>query len=225
MGRFRFLDFSISLHPLYPTVLARLKDSSQTLLDFGCCFAQDIRKLVADGVPSENLYGADLRLEFLDLGYELFQDKGRLKTTFLEADVFDDGEGGKELKKLDGNIDIIHTASFLHLFGWDDQVRAGSRMVRLLRPSTKDALILGRQVGSVKPGEYPGRRDGVSRYRHDPESFRKLWDSIGEETGTKWRVEAEFLPFNDWVKAEPTAEQSEELKNVRRLQFAMHRLD
>ena len=182
--------------------------------------------MVADGVPSENLYGADLRLEFLELGYELFKDKDRLKTHFIEADVFDDeGKGGKELKKLDGKIDIIHAASFLHLFTWDDQVRAGSRMVRLLRPTTKDALVLGRQLGTIKPGEYPGRRDGVTRYRHDPESFQKMWDVIGEKTGTKWRVDAQLLDARRWLKVEPTAEQSEERNNVRGMQFAVHRVD
>ena len=49
--RFGFLDLSISLNPLYPTVLARLRASStpQRLLDLGCCFGQDIRRLVANG--------------------------------------------------------------------------------------------------------------------------------------------------------------------------------
>ncbi len=122
---------------------------------------------------------------------------------------------------LDGNIDIIHAASFLHLFGWDDQVRAGSRMVRLLRPTTKDALVLGRQAGTVKPGEYPGRRNGLTRYRHNPESFQKMWDEIGEKTGTKWKVDAELLPARDWYRPVPTEEQ----KDLRRMQFAVHRID
>lgn len=224
MGRFRFLDLSISLHPLYPTVLSRLKDSNQTLLDLGCCFGQDIRRLVSDGAPSENLYGADLRLEFLELGYELFKDKGRLKAHFLEGDVLDDeGEGGPELKNLMGKIDIIHAASFLHLFTWDDQIKAGSRMVRLFRPTTKDAMVLGRQVGTVKPGEYPGRVDGRTRYRHDPQSFQKLWDVIGDKTGTKWKVDAELLSVRGWWSKDQS-EPADEYKDFRRMQFAVHRV-
>lgn len=180
VGRFRFLDLSISLDPIYPTVLSRLKDSSsppQTLLDLGCCFGQDIRRLVADGAPSEDLYGADLRPEYLELGYELFRDKGRLNAHFLVGDVFDDGEGegGNELKKLDGKIDIIHAASFLHLFTWDEQVQVGMRMVRLFRTTTttKDPpLVFGTQAGSVKPGVYYSSDMSRTRYRHDPESFQ-----------------------------------------------------
>lgn len=68
IGQCRFLDLSISLSPLYPTILHRLKESNSTFLDIGCCFAQDIRKLVSDGAPSKNILGADLRLEFIDLG-------------------------------------------------------------------------------------------------------------------------------------------------------------
>jgi len=85
--------------------------------------------------------------------------------------------------------------------------------------------VLGRQLGTIKPGEYPGRRDGVTRYRHDPESFQKMWDVIGEKTGTKWRVDAQLLDARRWLKVEPTAEQSEERNNVRGMQFAVHRVD
>lgn len=39
--------------------------------------------------------------QFLELGYELFQDKGRLKAHFLEADVSEvdgEAEGGDEVE-------------------------------------------------------------------------------------------------------------------------------
>lgn len=48
-----FLQLNMSLSPAYDEVLSRLKNE-QRLLDLGCCFGQDIRKLVHDGVPSEN---------------------------------------------------------------------------------------------------------------------------------------------------------------------------
>lgn len=177
---------------------------------------------MADGVPGENLYGADLRLDFLELGYELFQDKGTLKAHFLEGDVFEeDGEadGGKELRKLDGKIDVIYAASFLHLFSWEEQVRVGIRMVRLM---TEDSLVFGRQVGNTRPGAYARRADmSRTRYRHDPDTFQNLWDVIGEKTGTKWKVTAELHEVKGW--------QSEDLEvpgagAFRKLQFEVHRL-
>lgn len=69
------------------------------MLDLGCCCAQDLRKLVHDGAPSENLWGAELKGGFLELGYELFLDRETLKAHFIEADVFD-AEG--LLKQLEG---------------------------------------------------------------------------------------------------------------------------
>ena len=203
IGGFRFLNLSISQHPLYSTVLSRLKDSSQILLDIGCCFGQDIRRLVADGVPSEHLYGADLRLEFLELGYELFKDEGTLKTKFLEGNIFEvNGEEGKELRQLNGKIDIIHASSFLHLFTWDEQVKAGVQMVHFLNPMTKDALIIGRQTATITPGVKPSILSSAlgDKYRHDAASFQRMWDEIGEKTGTKWSVKADLYEAIGWRK-------------------------
>jgi len=225
LGRFRFLDLSISLHPLYPLVLSRLKDSYQTLLDLGCCFGQDIRSLVADGAPSENLYGADIHPEFLELGYELFRDKESLGAHFLVGDVFDDeGEGGKELKKLDGKIDIIHAASFMHLFAWAQQVQLGIRMVQLLRPTTKDALVLGRQRGATKPGVYPTSNKSLMTYVHDPASFQRLWDEVGEKTGTKWNVIADLRIVRGWGKEEQEGQDAGG-GTPRMMRFEVHRVE
>ena len=143
---------------------------------------------MADGASGENLYGADLRLDLLELGYELFKDKGTLKAHFLEGDVFEEdaeAEGGKELRKLDGTIDIIYTASFLHLFSWEEQVRVGIRMSRLM---TDNSLVFGRQVGTTKPGAYARRTDkSRTRYSHDPDTFQRLWDVIGEKARRRGR--------------------------------------
>jgi ubiquinone/menaquinone biosynthesis C-methylase UbiE len=71
--------------PVYPDIIKRLKDG-QAFLDIGCCFGQVIRKLVYDGVPSENIYGADFREDFIELGHELFRDKATLRTKFIIGD-------------------------------------------------------------------------------------------------------------------------------------------
>ena len=132
-----------------------------------------------------------------------------------------EAEGGKELRKLDGTIDIIHAASFLHLFTWEEQVQAGMRMVRLM--TEEDSLVLGRQVGSTKPGEYARRAyKGGSRYLHDPDSFQRLWDVIGEETGTKWKVIAELRKVKGWGMRE---QENDGAGHSRMMQFEVHRLE
>lgn len=156
-------------------------------LDIGCCVGQDIRKLVFDGAPSENMYGSDLEKNFMDIGYELFLDKTTLKTTFIPADVFDEESG---LKQIEGEINIVHGASFLHLFDEEGQQKACKRIVKILK-SEPGSLFIGRQIGNVDSGVAVGTlQKSKQRFRHNPESFKDLWRKVGEETSTKWEVHA-----------------------------------
>lgn len=182
IGQLRFIDLSLRRSPSYPQVLKRLEDGA-SLLDLGCCCAQDLRKLVHDGAPSENLWGAELKGDFLELGYELFLDRETLKAHFMEADLFD-VEG--PLKQLEGKMDIIHIGLFLHLFDLEGQVKACERIVSLMKPE-KGCLILGQQVGSLEPGPLTV---GSKMYKHNVESFERMWREAGERTGSEWKVTA-----------------------------------
>ncbi|KAH8794173.1 hypothetical protein BGZ57DRAFT_983441 [Hyaloscypha finlandica] len=189
IGGFRFLDLAISLSPDYPAVLQRLKSGNENFLDLGCCFGQELRKVAADGAMQENLYGSDLRSEFFEMGYRLFRDRDALKSKFIAADITDPSS---PLSELDGKIDIIYAGSFLHLFSYAELIEVCKRLVKLLR-ERKDSLILGRQVGNVDAGDYVQKiNKGGKMYRHNAESFKKMWEEIGEATRTKWRVECEF---------------------------------
>ncbi|MCJ1306706.1 hypothetical protein MMC25_000349 [Agyrium rufum] len=194
IGGFRFLDLSISLAPLYPSVVARLRDSAKTmepqrLLDLGCCFAQDLRKLAYDGCPGENLYACDLRPDFIDLGFDLFRDKDSLKAHFMTGNVFE--EGGA-LGELEGTIDVLYAASFFHLFNYEEEVAVAKRVVKLLKP-VKGSVLFGRQRGNIKPGTYPHRTNASgTMYRHDASTWKQMWKEVGEATGTEWDVRAEL---------------------------------
>ncbi len=51
-----FLRFSLASYPSYPLVLERLRNSPESsLLDLGCCFGQDLRKLFIDGVEAKSV--------------------------------------------------------------------------------------------------------------------------------------------------------------------------
>lgn len=183
-GQWRFLDLSLGNHSLYPEVLERLQTGSQSFLDLGCAFGQDIRRLVFDGAKSEHCYGSDLLQDFLDLGYDLFRDKATLKAKFIQADIFDPSS---QLSQLDGKLDILHTASFFHLFSRDDQKIIAKRVLKLMKPA-KNTLILGRQVGSREPGEVAkltgeGKQANATHFRHDEKTWQQLWDEVGTEVG------------------------------------------
>ncbi len=176
--------------PSYDQILSNLsrKDDPQTLLDVGCCFGQDLRKLLVDGAPGSQLVGAELKPEFIDLGYDLFKDRETFAGRFVTGDVLDD-TSASTLKALDGTIDIVHAASFLHLFGWNDQVKAAVRLVAFLKDKT-GTMILGRQVGSSRPGESSHAAGAAgTTYSHDPKTFRKLWAEVETQTATKWKLE------------------------------------
>lgn len=220
IGQFRFLDLSIGLHPLYPEVLQRMKSGSQIYLDLGCCFGQDIRRLVSDGAPSKNCYGSDLRLDFMSLGYNLFLDKDKLESKFIQGDVFDPDS---ELKTLDGNVDIIHAASFFHLFGLEEQKQVARRIVKLLKPR-QGSLVLGRQVGNVQGGEFLHRTNpNRMMFRHDKETWKRMWDEVGEETGSRWDVHVDLLDWPGFVEQRPGNEWQQD--GARRLQFAVRRTE
>jgi len=185
IGMGRFLNLHIGRHELYQSeVLPRMLSGKQTYLDLGCAFAQDIRRLVADGVDSSKCYGSDLRLDFIDLGYELFNDRDSLKSHFIAADIFDEDS---PLKQLYGQIDIIDASSFFHLFTLPEQKQVARSVIKLMRPQ-KDSLVIGRQVGNSDPKEFARRNGEGTRFRHDIASWRAMWDEVGDETGVKFDV-------------------------------------
>lgn len=125
----------------------------------------------------------------MDIGYDLFLDKATLKTTFIPADIFDENS---ELKQIAGNIDIIHTASFLHLFDEAEQHKACERIVKLLK-NKSGSLLIGRQIGNQEGGVHVGSIDpSKKRFRHNVETFEKMWQNVSRETGTKWKVDAQL---------------------------------
>lgn len=184
---FQFLDLSLMALDVYPEVLERVKQGEK-FLDLGCCLGQEIRQLVFDGAPSTNTYGSDLRGEFFPVGYELFKDEDRLQTTFIAADVFDDSS---PLVQLAGQINVIYTGAFFHLFSLPEQEKIALRLVQLLAPQP-GSLIVGRQSGSEDSGEFSraGDTSGRKHFRHNPQSWKELWDRIGDMTGTRWSVDA-----------------------------------
>ena len=167
-------------------------------LDVGCCFGQDVRRLIFDGAPIANVHGSDLQQPFLDLGYDLFQDHDKLpRSTFIAADVFDAGpESG--LQQFESKVDIIHAASFFHLFGYQDSATVGRRFISLLRHQS-GSMILGRQMGNQTAGEYEHKVGTGTMFRHNPESFKQWWAEVGEATGTRWEVEVEEDKSRTWL--------------------------
>lgn len=193
IGQFRFLDLGLKQTKEYAEVLDRLRQG-QRFLDMACCFGQEIRQLVADGAPSENMFGCDLRKEYVELGYKLFGDRDRLHSRFLIADILDHAS---DLTQLRGTFDMIYAGSFFHLFGYEDQIKVSTEVARLLRPE-KGSMILGRRVGSVNAAEEDHAANPTGKmFRHNRESFRRMWEEIGNNLGVTFSVRATLKELSD----------------------------
>ncbi|KAH7092206.1 hypothetical protein FB567DRAFT_614085 [Paraphoma chrysanthemicola] len=185
LGNWGFLNLNIADSPVYSEVLERVKNGEQ-YLDIGCCMGQDVRKLISDGAPPENVFASDVKKEFWDIGQDLFLDKDSLNVKFISADALDPDS---DLKELDGKLNLVLAHSFFHLFSWDDQVKAAKRVVQLLKPEP-GAMVFGRQGAKPDAGSFAKINKVHTAFWHNVESWEKLWKQVGEETGTQWDVKS-----------------------------------
>lgn len=218
IGGFAFLLLSLTRHPQYAAVLERLKYSQissnasadyrqERLLDLGCCMGQDLRKLAFDGVPVTSLHGADLRPDLMAVGFDLFRDRNRwsqLPDAFFELDVLDPvlptslsglniRHGNRPLAKhtcSTGIFTVVHIAMVLHLFGRPQQVIACTNIVTKLLSSAPGSIIIGSQVGTVDPRAVASQRHvDKELFLHNEETFRQLWEEVGQKTKTEWQID------------------------------------
>ncbi|KAJ9144790.1 hypothetical protein NKR19_g6310 [Coniochaeta hoffmannii] len=190
IGSFSFLNFNPALQdPRFQAVAARLTapGSTETFLDVGCAFGTVVRQLVAEGVPGERLFGTDLQPRFLDLGYELFRDRESSSATFVAGDMLKEDDA--RLDVLNGRIDVIYASAFFHLFERQGQAEAAKRMVRFLNPRNPRAMIFGLNGGP--------KIEGWEKYVLDADSWRGMWEGVGEATGTTWRTEMDIIESNE----------------------------
>ncbi|GAM41070.1 hypothetical protein TCE0_041r13910 [Talaromyces pinophilus] len=196
----------ISTLPAYPTILKRLKDtanggSGARLIDIGCFLGSDLRRLAFDGAPTENLYGVDI-VSHWDVGFALYRDQDKFKAHFIEADLLSIGEDNNagsgettRFQALRATADIVSISAVLHQWDWDDQIKAAKKVVALTKGP--DALVVGHQIGNVEAKQVWNKALQVHHWRHTPESFAKLWDQVGAETGTAWKTEGKLLSFEE----------------------------
>ncbi|KAK8129683.1 methyltransferase domain-containing protein [Apiospora kogelbergensis] len=202
VGSFLFAELVLSNFPVYPDIVANLKSGTWTrYLEVGCGLGQDIRKLIHDGVPMTSVMGTDLLPGLLESGHDLFRDADALplgKSLFAAdfLDVSDNNVLGKA--GLDGTVDVIHATMFLHCFDRPAQLVACQRVITLLK-NQPGVMIVGKQGGVTKGAsarEHPvkgpmGQIGGVVRtnFLHNVDSFKTLWDEVGQATGTRWNVQ------------------------------------
>ncbi|PLB41650.1 uncharacterized protein BDW47DRAFT_122685 [Aspergillus candidus] len=190
-----FVDFEIALSPAYGEILRRVVNGER-MLHLGCGVGQDIRRMVYDGAPSENLCGLDPHRGLAELGYELFRDEDEMRSSFIVGDFMRDGLVDSLLEE--GKFRVINAGYFLHVWDWKSQVELVKRMLKVL-PGMKGDLIVGANFArcEAKEGVVPG---GGAVFVHTHETLLGLWEEIGRCTGTRWLVNVNKDAYLDHQK-------------------------
>ncbi|KAJ6618122.1 hypothetical protein B0H10DRAFT_2030718 [Mycena sp. CBHHK59/15] len=198
---FAFTRTKISTLPAYRHVLSlgRQRDGA-ILLDLGCCFGTDLRKIASDGFPVQNLLASDLRRTFWDLGHELFRSSPEtfpvvflagdaLDPTFLKPSApllsFDAVTAPPPLASLTtltplcGTVSAIHISSVFHLFFEPQQLELARALAGLLSP-LPGSVIFGSHVGRHIKGfrEESLCSGGQHMFCHSPESWQEMWEEV-----------------------------------------------
>lgn len=205
-GLGRFLLPVLPRSPAYALILSTLQAGGY-LLDVGCHLGGDMRRLAFDGAPTDHMTGLDI-VSHWDLGFDLFRDAGRFKARFVEADLLsleaqtgdrkvngEDSTIAKAFNSLQGKMNVISVSAVLHQWALKQQVEAAKRLVPF--SSGPGAILLGYQIGNTVAQEIIMPSTVVPQFRHNPLSFRLMWEQVGRETGTLWETKAEFLEWNE----------------------------
>jgi SAM-dependent methyltransferase len=189
-GQGLFLTNSITLHESYSTILERLKNGA-TFVDIGTFLGQELRRLVVNGAPSENMYAIDI-VNHWDIGYDMFRDKDKFHARYIEADIL---HPKSALQELNGKMDIIWVCHVLHQWTWEGQVSVAKNLVAL---SHKGTLLAGYEAGhEVATHVEPNHLMKGESFLHDPASFVKMWDQVGKETDTKWETKVQYRALSE----------------------------
>ncbi|MHA2091924.1 MAG: methyltransferase domain-containing protein [Candidatus Kariarchaeaceae archaeon] len=155
---YRFLYPRITSHTRYQDMLGNI--AQKWILDLGCNLGTDLRQLIVDGADPAKLVGVDLQATFIELGYQLFNDRQSLTAQFFDGDILDTEFLDPTLKSgtfsefLD-RFDLIHAGSLLHLLSKEENELLFSKIGHLLKPG---GIFAGRAVGKSQPEniEHPG---------------------------------------------------------------------
>ena len=121
----------------------------------------------------------------------MYRDKDSFKAHFIEADIMSP-ESDPQLKLLKDGTDIISISAVLHQWSYEMQFECAKKLVSFSKQGT---VVVGHQIGNVEAKDVTFGPMKVTTWRHNPDSFAKLWEEVGEATGTRWETQTRLLNF------------------------------
>lgn len=137
--------------------------------------------------------------EYFEYGYALFKDQLTLpQDHFIAVDILDSSKTALDF--LAGRLDVINATHVIHVFGYEDQIAFLKRLISLLK-NEKGTMLTGRLTGHDRAGYHEASnakattKTGGPIWEHNADSLKDLFKRVGDETGTKWNVDAWLWKF------------------------------
>jgi hypothetical protein len=191
-----FLSPRAYKHTAYKAILEMNTSAPDKIkiADIGCCFAQDTRQLILDGVSPSNIWDIDLLSGYWDAGTQMFRDEDHSSPIHLVNTFFGDmtlelhDETAIERILGEGVVfeafDFVILQAVLHTISREQSARFLSRIFKMLRGREESAgesgILMGTCVGSKIGKDWLLTPDKTaSRYLHSPETLTEALVAIG----------------------------------------------
>ncbi|MEW5299209.1 MAG: hypothetical protein WDW36_002244 [Sanguina aurantia] len=194
-----FLAPKVQDHPQYKAVLAKFALHKQRpgggshgstplqILDLGCCFGQDTRQLLMDGIPAGSIIASDIHDGYWQAGRQLFKDDTNpasrlagVRTLFTDMAADPGAEGCVDLSAegLEGSVSFVYALAVLHVLSRQQCVQMLQRVRDMLLPGV--GTFFGWTVGAEVEAEWAKTPTGEApRYLHSKASLAKLFEELG----------------------------------------------
>jgi SAM-dependent methyltransferase len=135
-------------HFAYPRVLQR----TGRILDYGCGCGDSVRALIHDGFPREKITAFDIAWSGINLGFDLYLDRGDLFDLFVVSETFPFGPA---------EFDVVHSCNVIHCIADDEEFRKYlGNTYTTLRPG---GIFFGTTMGTLEEGGTFSRDCGLQR--------------------------------------------------------------
>ena len=171
LSTFKFLLPRITSNPYYNEI--KNQSINKKILDIGCALGTDLRKINLDGVPQNYLYGLDIEKGFVNLGYDLFNDKDTNKMTFIIGDILK--KSFIQQMNLQSNFDIVYSSSVIHLLDNQQVKQFLSNINTILN---ENGTFFGQTTGLPEPQEII-EASGRQYFLHSGDSLKAELKKIG----------------------------------------------
>ncbi|KAJ3274297.1 hypothetical protein HDV01_003141 [Terramyces sp. JEL0728] len=187
----------IHLHPNYSKVKARFATADFKLLELGCCFGTDIRKMISDGLRQESTTVSDLTDGYWNVGAKvLFKDNLKVKQVFTDF-------AAEPAIGLEPGFDVISAQAILHVLS---KSQVEGFLKNCFKYLNTDGILFGTCGGSEVAKEWEEQtptkglegRVATNRFLHSVESLTDLLAFIGFQD-----IEVSVVPKDFLFKQPP----------------------